>query len=73
LKDTANEPDSQTRSKGIEREADKHKPKVLEPKATPRKGLLTVLNSGELVKENGSREQDENHASQSELKVVALP
>jgi hypothetical protein len=73
LKDTANEPDSQTRSKGIEREADKHKPKVLETKATPRKGLLTVLNSGELVKENGSREQDENHASQSELKVVALP
>jgi len=69
----ANEPDSQTRSKGIEREAEKHEPKVLETKAAPREGLLTVLNPGELVKENGSREQDENHASQSELKVVALP
>jgi hypothetical protein len=69
----ANEPDSQTGGKSIEREAEKHEPKVLETKAAPREGVLTVLNPGELVKENGSREQDENHASQSELKVVALP
>jgi hypothetical protein len=59
----ANEPDSQTGSKSIEREAEKHKPKVLETKAAPRKGPLTVLDPGELVKENESREQDENDAS----------
>jgi hypothetical protein len=66
----ANEPDPQTGGKGVEREAENDKPKVLETKATPRKGLLTVLDPGELVKENGSGEQDENDASQSELEAV---
>jgi len=66
----ANEPDPQTGSKRIEREAEKHKPKVLETKATPCEALVTVFDQGELVKENGSREQKENDASQSQFDAV---
>ena len=66
----ANEPDPQTGGKGIKGKAEKHEPKVLETKSAPFEALFTVFKPGELVNENGNREQDDNRTSQSKLEAV---